>query len=100
MLTNSAVIEKLKTVYHPEIPVNIYDLGLVNDLKVVGAEAYVLMTLTSAASPAVALLPKKVKNAIGIIPGVRAVHVDLVYGEPRRRKNKLGADEKQVLGMA
>jgi metal-sulfur cluster biosynthetic enzyme len=82
MISAPAVIDALKTVYDPEIPVNIYDLGVIYDVKVIGTEVYIVMTLTTATCPAAAFMPEEVKNIIYEIRGVTAVHVDVVY-EPR-----------------
>jgi FeS assembly SUF system protein len=94
-----AVIEKLKTIYDPEIPVNIYDLGLIYDVKIIGQEVYVLMTLTTATCPAAAFMPEEVCNALKEIQGVAAAHVDIVY-EPRWTKEKMSPKAKKVLGFA
>jgi metal-sulfur cluster biosynthetic enzyme len=99
MITQEAIISKLQNVYDPEIPVNIYDLGLIYDIKIIGNEIYILMTLTTATCPAAAFIPESVKNELSTIWGVKAVHVDVVY-EPRWSKNKMSAKAKQVLGFA
>ena len=88
MITQDAIIAQLKNVFDPEIPVNIYDLGLIYDIKTVGSEVYILMTLTTATCPAAAFMPEEVKTAVGVEPGVQAVHVDVVY-EPRWCKEKM-----------
>ncbi len=93
------VIEKLKNVYDPEIPVNVYDLGLIYDVKVIGHEVYIIMTLTTATCPAAAFMPEEVKGAIMEVQGVSAVHVDVVY-EPRWTKDKMSVGAKETLGFA
>ena len=94
-----AVIEKLKTIYDPEIPVNVYDLGLIYDVKVIGQEVYVLMTLTTATCPAAAFMPEEVRNALREVQGVSNAHVDVIY-EPRWTKEKMSPKAKEVLGFA
>lgn len=99
MITQDSIVEQIKKVYDPEIPVNIYDLGLIYDLKIVGSEVYILMTLTTATCPAAAFIPEEVKSVVGDTPGVAAVHVDIVY-EPRWSKEKMSAEAKEILGFA
>lgn len=99
MLSPSAVIEKLKTIYDPEIPVNIYDLGLIYDLQVLGRDVYIVMTLTTATCPAAAFIPEEVKSVVAEIKDVAQVHVDVVY-EPRWTRDKMSAAAKAQLGLA
>lgn len=99
MISTAAVIEKLKTVYDPEIPVNIYDLGLIYDVQVLGTEVYIVMTLTTATCPAAAFMPEEVKNVLFEIKDVTNVHVDVVY-EPRWSRDKMSVAAKEVLGIA
>ena len=77
------VIEALKEVYDPEIPVNIYDLGLVYEVKVTEeGDVYVKMTMTAPACPVASFLVVQAESAIKQIPGVRNVKVDLVFDPP------------------
>lgn len=96
MLTKDRVIEALKTVYDPEIPVNIYDLGLIYDIQVIGADVYVVMTLTTATCPAAAFMPEEVKNVLLEIQGVQNAHVDVVY-EPKWTRDKMSDEAKRIL---
>jgi FeS assembly SUF system protein len=98
MIEIDTVIQQLKTVYDPEIPVNIYDLGLIYDLKIIGTTVYLVMTLTTATCPAAAFIPEEVKSAVAAIPGVQQVEVDVVY-EPRWSKEKMSAAAKSILGF-
>jgi FeS assembly SUF system protein len=76
------VVEALKTCYDPEIPVNIYELGLVYDVKVEPSRAvYVKMTLTSPACPAVYSLPGEVEDKIRRL-GAKDVKVELTFDPP------------------
>ncbi len=78
-----AVINALQTVYDPEIPVNIYELGLVYRLEVSTAGVVVVeMTLTSPACPVAGSLPGEVESKLQTIPGVSAVQVELVWDPP------------------
>lgn len=77
------VADVLRTVYDPEIPVNIYELGLVYEIKVnPGAEVIIRMTLTSPGCPVAGSLPPEVEQKVLAIPGVQSVRVDLVWDPP------------------
>jgi FeS assembly SUF system protein len=77
------VIAALRSVFDPEIPVNIYDLGLVYDLNVDPSGAVsIRMTLTSPACPVAGSLPGEVQNRVAAIPGVTSVNVQLVWDPP------------------
>ena len=77
------VIDALRTVYDPEIPVNVYELGLVYDIKVnPGGEVIVRMTLTSPGCPVAGSLPPEVEQKVLSIPGVQSARVDLVWDPP------------------
>lgn len=99
MIAVTNVIQKLQTIYDPEIPVNIYDLGLIYHINVIGTEVYITMTLTTATCPAAAFMPEEVKTVVSELPGVTKVHVDVVY-EPRWSREKMSDAAKQVLGFA
>lgn len=77
------VIDELRTIYDPEIPVNIYELGLIYDLNVTPeGEVWVKMTLTSPACPVAETLPPEVENAIAAIPGIKDAEVEVVWDPP------------------
>jgi FeS assembly SUF system protein len=77
------VIKVLETVHDPEIPVNIYELGLIYEIKVEsGGEVHVRMTLTSPACPVAGSLPGEVEDKIRWIDGVSDVQVELVWDPP------------------
>jgi FeS assembly SUF system protein len=77
------VIDVLKTVYDPEIPVNIYELGLIYDLQVTPeGEIAVQMTLTAPNCPVADSLPAQVKQRILELDGVTSAKVDLVFDPP------------------
>jgi FeS assembly SUF system protein len=77
------VIEALRTCFDPEIPVNIYELGLIYDVKVDQQGAVdVQMTLTSPNCPAAQSLPEEVKAKVEAVPGVKAARVDVVFDPP------------------
>ena len=93
------VIQALETVYDPEIPVNIYELGLIYDI-IIDAHAIVgiRMTLTAPACPAAQTLPVEVDHKIRTIPGVADVKVDIVW-DPPWDKDKMSDAAKMALGM-
>jgi FeS assembly SUF system protein len=82
-ILRDAVIEALKTIFDPEIPVNIYELGLIYDAKVDDdCNAYVLMTLTSPNCPVAESLPEEVKEKIQNIRGIKNVNVEITFEPP------------------
>lgn len=93
------LIEALSTVYDPEIPVNIYELGLIYDVDV-NADGLVgiRMTLTSPACPAAQTLPGEVKAKARAVPGVSDAWVDVVW-EPQWDMNKMSDAAKLQLGL-
>ncbi|MCX7651339.1 MAG: DUF59 domain-containing protein [Bacteroidia bacterium] len=78
-----AIIRALKEVYDPEIPVDIYELGLIYHIEATpGGEVKILMTLTSAFCPAAQHLPDDVKKAVQSIPGIKNVEVEVTFDPP------------------
>jgi FeS assembly SUF system protein len=76
-------IEAIRACYDPEIPVNIYDLGLVYEVEVGAAAAVtVTMTLTSPHCPAAQSLPRDVETRVGRVQGVTSVKVNVVWSPP------------------
>jgi FeS assembly SUF system protein len=93
------IIEMIKTCYDPEIPVNIYELGLIYDIHVGDDGAVdIKMTLTSPACPAAGSLPPEVENKVGTIEGVNSVKVDVVW-EPVWTPEKMTEAARLQLGM-
>jgi FeS assembly SUF system protein len=77
------IVEALKKVYDPEIPVDIYELGLIYKIDVDGEQKVrVEMTLTSPACPAAEMIPVEVKNVIEAIKGLGTTHVEIVWDPP------------------
>lgn len=77
------VIEVLQTCYDPEIPVNIYELGLIYDVSVdPSGFVGIRMTLTSPHCPVAASLPLEVENKVGAIPGVAGAKVEVTWDPP------------------
>jgi FeS assembly SUF system protein len=93
------VIDAIRTCYDPEIPVNIYELGLVYEVKVEpSAEVAVKMTLTSPACPAAISLPGEVEDKIRVMPGVKDVKVEVVW-DPPWDPSKMSEAARLELGM-
>ena len=82
MVTEDKVMEAIREVYDPEIPVNIVDLGFIYGIKVDGGNVHVTMTLTIPGCPMHQVLTKQVNETVGKIEGVENVEVELVF-EPR-----------------
>lgn len=77
------VIEACRTVYDPEIPVDIYELGLIYDLQVEpSGQVNIKMTLTAPGCPEAGFLPARVESAVKEVPGVTSVNVELVWDPP------------------
>jgi FeS assembly SUF system protein len=93
------VVDALKTCYDPEIPVNIYELGLVYDLDVQPAGTVAIrMTLTSPACPVAGSLPGEVASKVRAVAGVTDVKVDLVW-EPPWEMERMSEAAKLQLGL-
>ncbi len=95
----NSVVEVLKTVFDPEIPVNIYELGLVYDVDVQeSGEVKISMTLTSPACPVAGSLPGEVQAKVEKVPGVTKAEIDLVW-EPAWNPSMMSEASRLQLGM-
>lgn len=95
----SKVVEALKTVYDPEIPVNIYDLGLIYALNVdAEGKAKIAMTLTAPSCPVAGVLPGEVEAKIRAIAGITDVKMELVWDPPWDR-SKMSDAARLALGF-
>ena len=93
------IIKNLKTCYDPEIPVNIYDLGLVYKLEVADdGKVDIDMTLTSPNCPAVESLPAEVKEKVNEVEGVKEVNFELVW-DPPFSQDLMSDEAKLALGL-
>ncbi|HYG26270.1 MAG TPA: SUF system Fe-S cluster assembly protein [Caulobacteraceae bacterium] len=93
------LIEKLKTVYDPEIPVDIYELGLIYKVDVSDEKDVAIdMTLTAPGCPVAGEMPGWVEDAVREIPGVRNVKVDLVF-DPPWDSSRMSDEAKLQLNM-
>ena len=94
-----AVIGSLKEIFDPEIPVNIYDLGLIYGVDITDdAHAVVTMTLTTPHCPVAESMPAEVELRVGAVPGVGSAEVNLVW-DPPWDPQKMSDDAKLELGM-
>ncbi|MGK9368157.1 SUF system Fe-S cluster assembly protein [Melioribacter sp. Ez-97] len=93
------IIAVLKTCYDPEIPVDIWELGLIYDLRVdEEGNTYIKMTLTSPHCPVAESLPVEVKEKVKKVKGVKDVYLDLVW-EPPWSMDKMSEEAKLELGF-
>jgi FeS assembly SUF system protein len=94
-----AIIEQLRTVHDPEIPVNLYDLGLIYELNVTAEnDVDVRMTLTTPNCPVADELPRQVKQAVERVAGVHSANVALVW-QPQWSSEMMSEDAKMQLEM-
>ena len=99
MILKDKVIAEIKKIYDPEIPVNIYELGLIYDVAIdKDNKVYVKMTLTSPNCPVAESLPNEVKNSIKEIKEVNEVDLDLVW-EPPWNKSMMSEAAKLELNL-
>ena len=82
METKEKIVEEIKKIYDPELPVNIYDLGLVYDIQVKEKKAIIKMTLTSPNCPVAESLPKEVKDGAMQVDEIEDVDLELVWDPP------------------
>ena len=82
MKTKEKVIEEIKKIYDPELPVNIYELGLIYDIKINGTKAEIKMTLTTPNCPVAESLPKEVKEGAMQVDEIDSVDLELVWDPP------------------
>jgi FeS assembly SUF system protein len=97
--TYDAIVDALKEIFDPEIPVNIYDLGLIYGVEVTdGGHAVVTMTLTTPHCPVAESMPAEVELRVGAVPGVGDVEVSLVW-DPPWNPQLMSDEAKLELGM-
>jgi FeS assembly SUF system protein len=92
------IINNLKEVYDPEIPVNIYDLGLIYNVDVDGENANILMTLTAPGCPVIDILIDDVTNAAKAVEGIENVNVELTF-DPPWDKSMMSEEARLELGF-
>ncbi|MEA3286731.1 MAG: iron-sulfur cluster assembly protein [Candidatus Marinimicrobia bacterium] len=98
MITSNQVLEALRKVYDPEIPVNLVDLGLIYDVLVDGEVVIIKMTLTAVGCPMYSVIAQNVKEAAEALDGVTECHVEIVW-EPRWNPEMISPEGRTALGM-
>ncbi len=98
MVDQEHVIRNLKNVYDPEIPINIYDLGLIYKVEIQEPVVKIQMTLTSQGCPSAQQLPHMVRSAVSAIPGVKEVEVQLVW-DPPWNSSMISPEGKKILHL-
>lgn len=97
-LTTEAIYESLKTVFDPEIPVNVVDLGLIYDVQVTKGDVYVQMTLTFPGCGMGAFIAQQAEWAIQDIEGVEDVEIEMVF-EPPWSPDLISEEARSQLGI-
>ncbi|MEK9741568.1 MAG: iron-sulfur cluster assembly protein [Pelagibacteraceae bacterium] len=92
------IVEKLKSVFDPEIPVDIYELGLIYDVKIENKKILIDMTLTSPHCPVAESLPMEVKRSVESIPEIEEAVVKIVW-DPPWDKTKMSESAKLELNL-
>ncbi len=96
---NDKIIRAIKTVYDPEIPVDVYELGLIYEIDIKdNKDVHVLMTLTSPSCPAAESIPSDVKNRIEMIKEINDVDVEITF-EPPYTSDLMSEEAKLELGF-
>ena len=99
MVTDKDVIKVLRTCYDPEIPINIYDLGLIYGIDIKDDSVTVRLTLTSRGSPMSATIKYEVTEKIKRIEGCKGAEIEVVW-DPPWTPEKMTEDAKRLLGIS
>jgi FeS assembly SUF system protein len=95
----NTIIEVIKTVYDPEIPVDVFEMGLIYEIKIdEAANVQIIMTLTSPSCPVAESLPQEVKDKVAGISGVESAEIELTF-EPPWEKDMMSEEALLELGM-
>ncbi len=93
------IIAALRTVYDPEIPMDIWDLGLIYEVKVAdGGQVQIRMTLTAPNCPVAGSLPAEVERKVRAVPGVKEVKLELTF-DPPWDKSRMSPEARTLLGL-
>jgi len=98
LVTMEDVMKALKECYDPEIPVNVWDLGLIYDVAVDGDKVHVKMTLTAPGCPMHSFISREVKEKLQSVSGVKEATVEVVW-DPPWSPDKMSPEAKAQLGM-
>ena len=93
------VIQAIKSVYDPEIPVDVYELGLIYDVQILPINnVHIVMTLTSPSCPSAEQIPSEIENAVRAVTGVNDVQIELTF-EPPYSQDMMSEAAKLELGF-
>ena len=98
LITEEEIINCIKTVMDPEIPVNLYDLGLIYSIKITNNNILIEMTLTNPNCPVAGQMPENVGKSIETLEGIKSVEVKLVWSPPWN-KDLMSEDAKLALDI-
>ncbi len=98
MITEQEVIEALKRLRDPEIPLNVVDLGLIYDVQVEGERVNVKMTLTTPGCPMHSTIRQDAQRLVEALPGVKEANVEIVWDPPWNR-DMISEEGKRKLGL-
>ena len=98
MVTREEVIQAIKQVYDPEIPVNVYDLGLIYDIGFDQNKINIKMTLTSQGCPSAQQIPDMIRARIAVLPEVKDVDVQVVW-DPQWKPSMISPEGKKILNL-
>ena len=99
LIDKREIVNSLKTIHDPELPVNIYDLGLIYDIKLIDKnDLKIKMSLTAPGCPVAGEMPGQVANTLAKIPNVGLIEVELVW-EPAWTKDRMSEDAKLALDI-
>ena len=98
MVTMEDIVKALKECYDPEIPVNVWDLGLIYDVNVDGDKVHVKMTLTAPGCPMHAFISKEVREKLQSVSGVKEASVEVVW-DPPWSPDKMSPEARVQLGI-
>jgi len=98
MPTREEVVQALKQVYDPEIPVNVYDLGLIYQVEVAQDQVGIEMTLTSQHCPSAMQIPDMIRTRLMSLPNVKTVDVQIVW-EPQWNPSLISPEGKKILNL-
>jgi FeS assembly SUF system protein len=99
MVTKEEIIKALKTCYDPEIPINVYDLGLIYDIAVKGGKVQVKMTLTAPGCPMARMISYDIEAKLKKVKGVKEVSVEVVW-DPPWTPDRMTDEAKRILGVS
>ena len=99
LIDKNEIVDSLKTIHDPELPLNIYDLGLIYDIKLIDKnDLKIKMSLTAPGCPVAGEMPGQVANTLAKIPNVGLIEVELVW-EPAWTKDRMSEDAKMALDI-